>query len=76
MRFDQVRREFKKTLWGEELDNETFLVNDARSFGPFQDGQSRCTNCNNEFDESEMVLYNRKSFCLECFQSLYNFNKR
>ena len=75
MKFDQVRREFKKTLWGEELDNECLVVENAQSIGPFQHGKSRCTKCSHELAENEMVLYHHKSFCLDCFQTVYTYKK-
>lgn len=71
MKFDQVRREFKKTLWGEELDNESFLKENSQPFGAFQHNKPRCTNCRNECKENEFVIYRRQSICLECFQSMY-----
>lgn len=67
MKFDQVRREFKKTLWGEELDNDQLFLDSEHAFGPFQDNNSRCMNCGNKYDENKIVMYKRKSFCIGCF---------
>lgn len=67
MKFDQVRREFKKTLWDEELDNDQLFLGSEHAFGPFQDNKSRCTNCGKEYGENELVIYKRKSFCGGCF---------
>lgn len=69
MRFDQVRREYKKTLWGEELDNEK----DVRPFelsvlNKSESGKCQCAKCTKEYDAADVVIYQDKIFCTNCFQ--------
>ncbi len=73
MRFDQLRREYKRTLWGEELDNERF----AASFGSsaelgflhqYEGKKYRCSCCKNEFEENEMLFFENKPVCITCSQ--------
>jgi hypothetical protein len=72
MTFDQIRREFKRTLWGEELDNERFALSIGRYFElgflhQYEGKKYRCICCRNEFEETEMLLNENKPVCINCF---------
>lgn len=75
MKFDQVRREFKKTLWGEELDNERVFGSEP-AVSTFQDQELQCSDCGKASAEDEMVRYRRQTYCLRCFQAMSEKMKR
>lgn len=74
MRFDQVRREFKRTLWGEELDNESYASTCAPffdlSFLHEYDGKKyRCYLCKKEFEEYKLLFSENGRACLACVKN-------
>jgi predicted SprT family Zn-dependent metalloprotease len=76
MRFDQVRREFKRTLWGEELDNERYSNPVASSielgFSHQYEGKKySCKNCAQEYEESMILNTIQGNYCSKCHQILF-----
>lgn len=72
MKFDQVRREFKKTLWGEELDNERYSNPVASSLGmdslQVQGKKHKCKNCGEEYKGNRMFHTKQGSYCSKCYK--------
>lgn len=72
MRFDQVRREYKKTLWGEELDNEGYGVPtcytlDLDFLHQYEGKKYQCPFCLHVYVENEMILLEYGRVCHDCF---------
>jgi hypothetical protein len=71
MKSDQVRREYKKTLWGEELDNERHSnpVSSSLEFESLQiQGKKHpCKNCGQEYEGNRMFHTNQGKFCSKCY---------
>ena len=81
MRFYQVRREFKKTLWGEELDNERYSSPAASSieldFMHQYDGRKfQCVRCTKEQEENNTIITNQGIYCTECYQGFFCNNQQ
>jgi hypothetical protein len=76
MKFDQVRREFKRTLWGEELDNERYSNTYKHPFEleflhQYEGKKYRCIYCAYEYEEKQIVMTTDGSSCLKCFHQLF-----
>jgi late competence protein required for DNA uptake (superfamily II DNA/RNA helicase) len=77
MKFDQVRREFKRTLWGEELDNERYSNHVASSveldfLHQYEGKKYSCKNCSLEYEENNIRSTTEGNYCSKCFQILFN----
>lgn len=73
MRFDQVRREYKKTLWGEELDNERYAgfsshTVDIGFLQQYEGKKYLCSCCYHAYGENEMLMMEYGRLCHNCFQ--------
>jgi ribosomal protein S27AE len=71
-----VRREFKKTLWGEELDNERYSNPVASSLElellyQNQGKKHQCKNCGQEFNGNMMFNKKQGIYCSKCYQILF-----
>jgi hypothetical protein len=73
MKIDRVRKEFKKTLWGEELDNERYNNPVASSLEleplQLQGKKLPCKNCGQEYEENRMFHTKKGNYCSECYQT-------
>lgn len=76
MKFDRVRREFKKTLWGEELDNERYDNPAAPSLEldflhQYEGKKYQCFQCNSRFEEDRIRITQLGPYCSTCFQRVF-----
>jgi protein-arginine kinase activator protein McsA len=77
MKFDQVRREFKKTLWGEELDyerngNEVASSIDLEFLHQYEGKKYSCENCAQEYEEKMIFSTKQGNYCSNCYQIWFN----
>lgn len=80
MRFDQMRREYKKTLWGEELDNEKHVSPLAPKINldfmhQYTGKKYQCLQCKNQYEENETVLTKHGIICINCYSPLADSNE-
>jgi late competence protein required for DNA uptake (superfamily II DNA/RNA helicase) len=73
MKFDQVRREFKRTLWGEELDNESYGNYNQHSLEleflhQYEGKKYQCMNCLSVYEENDIRMTNQGNYCSKCFK--------
>ena len=90
MNFDNhYRKQSKKTLWDEELDDENSLFdklnkesknNLTPSFDPFyshfhfEGKMYKCTRCGNEYANHETEKYKGSWYCRACVQGFYHYD--
>jgi hypothetical protein len=75
MKFDQVRKEFKRTLWGEELDNERCCSPvspplELEFFHQYEGKKYQCIHCSSEHGVNNVINTEKGTYCKKCFRKL------